>query len=202
MKPSVLHFHLSNWIYFNHVKWNESVYVLIWYVTEHHSMYAVTDSVHVSIVQIYRPVSFDLKQCLQRTDSEFYPLYDIIAAFHLTHFCPVINCYVWKVEHRSMQYLHYLKMHCWGAEHRREKLLRKSPLELCSYRLCSNHLEENQFMHPDRRSLKNPKTNESSTNVNPLPFGSRSWLYNVPGMKKDSMLIPTQVSVDPYTRLP
>ena len=28
--------------------------------------------------------------------------------------------------------------------------------------------------------------------AHPLPFGSSSWLYNVPGMKEDCMLIPTQ----------
>ena len=43
-----------------------------------------------------------------------------------------------------------------GAEHRRENLLRKSSLEFCSYRLCSNHYEKNPFMHPDNKSPKNP----------------------------------------------
>ena len=46
----------------------------------HHSMYAVNDSVcfHCSGLNL-----FDLKQCSQQTDSNFYPLYDNLAAFHL-----------------------------------------------------------------------------------------------------------------------
>ena len=39
----------------------------------------------------------------------------------------------------------------------------KSPLELCSYRLCSNHFEENPFVHPGKKSPKNPQTDESGT---------------------------------------
>ena len=54
MEPAVLHFHLLNWIYFSHVKWNKSVYNLISDVKVYHSMFAVTDSVYVSIVQIYK----------------------------------------------------------------------------------------------------------------------------------------------------
>ena len=53
MEPGVLHFRLLNWIYFSHVKGNKSVYNLISDVKVHHSMSAVTDSVYVSIVQIY-----------------------------------------------------------------------------------------------------------------------------------------------------
>ena len=43
MEPALLHFHLLNWIHFNHLKRNESVYNLISDVTVHHSVYAVTD---------------------------------------------------------------------------------------------------------------------------------------------------------------
>ena len=94
-------------------------------------------------------------------------------------FCPVVNCcfVAGNVNTVHIQYLHFFfRVHCWGAEHRRENLLRKSPLELCNYRLWSNHSEETQFLHPDKKSPEDPKTDESSTSVNPLSFGSRSRL--------------------------
>ena len=69
--------------------------------------------------------------------------------------------YVSKFEYRSI-YLHNFQVRCWGVGHRRENLLRKLLLEFCSYRLRSNHFEENQFMHPEKKSLEKPKTDESS----------------------------------------
>ena len=39
------------------------------------------------------------------------------------------------------------------VQNRCEDLLWKSPLELCS-----NHFKENQFLHHDKKSLRNPKT--------------------------------------------
>ena len=81
-----------------------------------------------------------------------------------------------KKEYRSIQYMHHFQVHCPGAEHMREDLLRKSPLELCSYRLCSNHFEELQFTHPDMKISRTPKIDGSSTvDVNSSPFSSRSW---------------------------
>ena len=50
-----------------------------------------------------------------------------------------------------------------GVQNTRDNLSRKSPLEPCSYRLYSNHFEENQVMHPDKKCITNPKTDESST---------------------------------------
>ena len=51
------------------------------------------------------------------------------------------------------------------GEHRHENLLRKSPPELCSYRLCGAILRKNLFMHPDKKSPKNPQTDERTHNI-------------------------------------
>ena len=93
-------------------------------------------------------------------------------------------------------------MHCWGAEHRRQILLRKLPLEVCSYRLCSNHFEENPPCVLTRGASRTRKLMKVAHDIcKSIAIWLRWGLYKVPGIKKGFMLIPTQVSVDPYKSL-
>ena len=94
---------------------------------------------------------------------DFYQLYDTTAAFHPTKSIGK-SCFMFGNLNIDLLYISAsFSGTLLGAEHRRDNLLTKSPMELFSYRLCTNHSEENSFMLPDRKSPKNSQTDESST---------------------------------------
>ena len=91
----------------------------------------------------------------------------LLTVRHSCSFSPTkVLFYVWKFEYRPIIYIYIsasFSETLLGAEHRHENLLRKSPPELCSYRLCGAILRKNLFMHPDKKRPKNPQTGESNT---------------------------------------
>ena len=90
--------------------------------------------------------------------------------------------------------MHNFQGHCW-VQNRGERICRKKLLlELFSYRFSSNHFEENPFMHPDKKSPKNPQTDERTHNIC-KPFAI--WLMI---MSVQCTWYEERLYVDPYTR--
>ena len=85
----------------------------------------------------------------------------LLTVRHSCSFSPTkVLFYVWKFEYRPIIYIYIsasFSETLLGAEHRHENLLRKSPLELCSYRFCSNHSQETPSCIPTRRAPRIPK---------------------------------------------
>ena len=155
MDPALLYFHLSNWIYFSLVKWNESVYNLISDVKD---ITACMQSLIQRMFPLLRSIIIWLKTMFTAYWLDFYQLYDTTAAFHPTKSIGK-SCFMFGNLNIDLSYIS--ASFSWtllGAEYRRENLLRKSPLELYS-----NYCQENPFMHPGKQSPKNPQTDKSST---------------------------------------
>ena len=169
-------------------------------------MHAITDSVYVSTVQIYRWIIIWLEKLFTPYWIRFLPTVRHLQLFIWLNFCPLVKCCFMSGNVNLDLYSICVNFGCIvGVQNTGVKICwenRRYSSAATALQPRSVHFEETQFMHLDKKSLKNPKTGTGSTYVSLFPFGSRSWLNNIPGMKKDCMLTFTEVSVDTYTSLP
>ena len=125
-------------------------------------MYAVTDSVYVFTVQICRSIIIWLEIMFTAYWFRCLPTVWHLQIFACTNFCPIVKCFMFGNLHICTISASFsggglgCRIQVWG-------FVEKSPLELCSYRLRSNHFGETSSCILTRRASRTQKTAESST---------------------------------------